>query len=47
MLLHASMNTFKKWFAEVIEILKQFHSNWHMNETRGKTFGRSNIQPYL
>jgi len=36
MLLEVIMNTFKKWSADVVEILKAFYTNRHITESRGK-----------
>jgi len=50
MLLQASMNTFKTWFAEVVEIRKTFSYEpaiRRITESRGKTLGRRKIQPCL
>jgi len=40
------MNTFKKWFAAVVEILKTV-SYRDITESRGKTLGIRNIQPAM
>jgi len=38
MLLQASIKIFKKWFADVVEIQTQLHTNRHITDWRGKNF---------
>jgi len=47
MLLQASMNTFKKWFVEIVEIPKTVSYEPAYHWIKGETFGRRNGQPCL